>query len=128
MPTCTRALCRRPTSTCLQKPVETLPPQTITFQKSSEKPHLAKDETNDCHGSAQKSSQHQEFEAVDDALVVQTTGSRHARQAGSLGTDVAEHLPDHVAEEQKVDARRDTSQNDESQLTLAVKENSNVVN
>jgi hypothetical protein len=63
------------------------------------KSHLPKDETNDSHGSAQKSSQHQEFEAVDDTLVVQTARSRHARQTGSLGTYVAEHLPDHVTEE-----------------------------
>jgi len=54
---------------------------------------------------------------------VQTASSRHARQTGSLGTDVAENLPNHVAEEQKVDARRDASQNDESQLTLVVKDN-----
>lgn len=108
-----------PSDTCKH----TLQHQATTFKKSGRNPHLPKDESNDSHGSAKKSGQHQEFEAVNDAFVVQTAGSRHARQAGSLGADVAEHLPDHVAEEQKVDTRRDTSQNDESQLMLLVKEN-----
>lgn len=35
--------------------------------------YLSQNEANDCHGSTEKSGQHEDLKAVDDALVVEST-------------------------------------------------------
>lgn len=78
--------------------------------------HLSHNKPSNRHSSTEQGGRHQELEAVNDSLVVQTTCLGHGRQTRPLQADVAEDAPDHVAQKEEVDAGRDSSHDDEGQL------------
>lgn len=78
--------------------------------------HLANDKTGDGQCGTNQGGQHQEFEAIDDALVVQAPSHRHGRQCRTLDGDVTKYTPNHVAQEHKVHACRYAGQYDEGEL------------
>lgn len=77
--------------------------------------HLPDDEANDCEGSGEHRGQHQKFEPPDNSLIVEPSDPGHVLEAGCPVGDGQEHLPDHVAEEDEVEASRDAGKDDEAQ-------------
>ena len=77
--------------------------------------NLADDEANDSEGSGEHSRQHQKFEPPDNSLVVEPPDPGHVLEAGSPVGDGEEDLPDHVAEEDEVEAGRDARKDDEAE-------------
>lgn len=77
---------------------------------------MTENEANHGEESAEQCCQHEELEAVDDALVVQSPQLAHRWQDAALYADVIKHLPDHVAQEEEINSSGDGSQSDKSHL------------
>ena len=54
--------------------------------------YLSENESDDGHCSAEESGEHEDLEAIDDALVLEATGAGHGSQRLSFGIDVDKHL------------------------------------
>ena len=79
---------------------------------------LADDEANDGERGGKYRRQHQKFEAPDDSLIVEPSDPGHVLEACRPVGDGEEDLPDHVAEEDEVEASRDAREDDEAQRKI----------
>ena len=77
---------------------------------------LSENESNNCEKCANKSGQHEKFEAINYSFVVQTTHFAHRWENAALDAYVAENLPDHVAQEEEINRCWNRSEENEGNL------------
>ena len=77
--------------------------------------NLPDDETDDGERGGEHCCKHEKFEPPDDSLIVEPSDPGHVLEACRPVGDSEEDLPDHVAEEDEVEARRDAGKDDEAQ-------------
>lgn len=78
---------------------------------------LTENKADDSQESAEKRSQHEKLEAVNNSLVVESTHFTHGRQYAALYANIVENLPHHETEKEEVNGGWDGAQHNECHLS-----------